>query len=77
MRAVLDTNVLASGVVGILIPLSVPGQLLRAWRAGEFQLAISSSILTELGRTLEKPYFQGASPRRKSPVSLRSFKIRR
>ena len=58
MRAVLDTNVLASGVVGFLIPLSVPGQLLRAWRDGGFQLAISGSILTELGRTLEKPYFQ-------------------
>jgi putative PIN family toxin of toxin-antitoxin system len=58
VRAVLDTNALASGVVGILSPLSAPGQLLRAWRAGEFELAISGNILTELGRVLEKPYFQ-------------------
>ena len=56
--AVLDTNVLVSGVTGFLIDVSVPGQLLRAWQAGRFTLVVSDHILTELERTLQKPYFQ-------------------
>ena len=57
VRAVLDTNVLASGATGFLIPESIPGQLLRAWQNDRFELIVSEHILTELSRTLQKPYF--------------------
>ncbi len=56
--AVLDTNVLVSGVTGFLIDTSVPGQILHLWQAGRFTLAVSDHILAELERTLQKPYFQ-------------------
>ena len=53
-RALVDTNVLASGFT---YQGSIPDQLLRAWLAGCYELAISEEILTELERTLHKPYF--------------------
>ncbi len=56
--AVLDTNVLVSGVTGFLIDTSVPGQILHLWQAGRFTLVVSDHILAELERTLQKPYFQ-------------------
>lgn len=57
-RVVLDTNVLVSGIVGIVHIPSVPAALLRAWVAEEFELVISEHILNELTRTLGKPYFR-------------------
>ena len=62
--AALDTNVLASGFAGEYIPSSTPGELVRRWRRGEFALAISEHILTELSDTLAAPYFS----RRLSPT---------
>lgn len=58
IRAVLDVNVLASGVLGFIQPSTPPGLLLRAWRAGSFRLIISEHILTNLQRALAKPYFR-------------------
>lgn len=57
MRIVLDANVLASGVVGLPRVESTPGELLRRWFAGGFELVISDVVLTEVGRTLTKRYF--------------------
>jgi len=37
ITATLDTNVLASGIV-TFHKLTPPAQILKAWRAGEFQL---------------------------------------
>lgn len=56
--AVLDANVLVSGFVGFRNPDSTPGKLLRLWRAGQFHLIVSEHVLSELVRTLQKPYFQ-------------------
>lgn len=56
ITTVLDTNVLASGIVAFHKP-TPPAQILGAWRAGEFQLIVSTHILDELKSTLEKPYF--------------------
>jgi uncharacterized protein len=56
--AVLDTNVLASGIAGIARPESTPGELLRRWLASDFTLVVSEQILTELVRTLTNPYFR-------------------
>lgn len=55
ITAVLDTNVLASGTVTASTP---PGQILNAWRDGQFELITSQHILDELLRTLQKSYFQ-------------------
>lgn len=56
ITAVLDTNVLVSGIVAFHKP-TPPAQILEAWRAGEFQLVLSTHIIDELKSALEKPYF--------------------
>lgn len=55
--AVLDANVIASGILGYRDPDSIPGILLRLWRKGIFILAISRHIRDEVKNTLRKPYF--------------------
>jgi putative PIN family toxin of toxin-antitoxin system len=55
MRAVLDTNVLASG---LLSRTSTPGRILELWTFDRFELLISLPILDEIERTLNKPYFR-------------------
>jgi len=54
IKAVFDTNLLASGFLRADTP---PGQLIDAWRAGQCELIVSEYLLTELARTLRKPYF--------------------
>jgi putative PIN family toxin of toxin-antitoxin system len=54
-RVVLDTNALASGAIAFQGTLA---SIIDAWRSGEFSLFVSPPILTELERTLEKPYFR-------------------
>lgn len=51
IRAVLDANVLVSGIV----IEGVPRSILRAWRAGRFHLAASQATLDEIGRVLRYP----------------------
>lgn len=55
ISAVLDTNTLASGTVTAATP---PGQILDAWRKGQFELITSEHIIGELERTLQEPYFR-------------------
>lgn len=55
IRAVLDTNVLASG---LLSTGGTPSMLLTLWEARRYELVVSPPILAELERTLSKPYFQ-------------------
>ena len=55
ISAVLDTNILASGAIK---PSSIPGQILKQWRDGKFELIISQHILSELEETLNKSYFR-------------------
>lgn len=54
ISAVLDTNILASGA---LARSGTIAQVLDGVVSGQFQLVLSQEILTELGRTLTKPYF--------------------
>ena len=70
--AVLDTNVLASGVAGIARPESTPGELLRLWRAKAFTLVVSEPILAELVRNLTNSYFAS----RLSPADINSALVR-
>ncbi len=51
IRAVLDANVLVSGIVGEGVPRSI----LRAWRSGHFHLLASKATLDEIGRVLRYP----------------------
>jgi putative PIN family toxin of toxin-antitoxin system len=55
IRATLDTNVLASGVV--TSAQTVNGQVIQAWRDNKYSLILSEAILTEFSRTLTQPYF--------------------
>ncbi len=59
ITAVLDTNVLASGA---LAHRGAVAEALDALLAGAFQLVLSQEILSELERTLAKPYFSTRLP---------------
>jgi hypothetical protein len=52
VRAVLDPNVIISGV---LSPTGKPARLLKAWERGEFELIVSIALLAELERALAYP----------------------
>ena len=56
MKVVLDTNVLVSG---LMLPDSVPGRIVAAWRSAQFELVLSESLLDEIGRVLSYPKIQG------------------
>lgn len=56
MKVVLDTNVLVSG---LMLPDSVPGRIVAAWRNAQFELAMSEPLLDEIGRVLSYPRIQG------------------
>jgi putative PIN family toxin of toxin-antitoxin system len=51
IRAVLDANVLVSGIV----TEGVPRSILRAWRSGRFHLVASRATLDEISRVLRYP----------------------
>ena len=59
-RSVFDANVLASGIVGIVLRSpAAPATLLRRWRRGEFSLVVSERILEEVEfSAFSRPYFQ-------------------
>jgi uncharacterized protein len=56
VKIVLDTNVLISG---LMLPDSVPGRIVAAWRGAQFELAISEPLLDEIRRVLSYPKIQG------------------
>lgn len=58
IRALLDANVLVSGIVGLRKDESTPGALLRRWRADEYTLIVSQPLLAEVERTLSKPFYR-------------------
>lgn len=61
IRAVLDTNVLASGFVRLFEPrrpASIPASLILAWADGQFTLIASETLLTELDRAWRRAYFR-------------------
>ena len=66
IRAVLDTNTLASGAVA---SVGAPAQIIDAWLEGAFEVIISAYIFEELARTLAKPYFV----RRLTPGAASAF----
>jgi uncharacterized protein len=58
IRAVLDANVFASGVLRFDSSASPPAEILRRWLARSFELVTSDHLITEIERTLlTHPYF--------------------
>ena len=55
IRAVVDTNVLVSGLIS---PSSYPRQVFQHWRAGDFVLVTSHAIIQEATRALYSPRIQ-------------------
>ena len=63
IAAVLDADVLASGFLGFTLETSTPGEVLRRWADDEFQIVVSSEILTELeAHAFASEYFQRRIP---------------
>ena len=56
MKVVPDTNVLVSG---LMLPDSVPGRIVAAWRGAQFEWAMSELLLDEIGRVLSYSKIQG------------------
>jgi uncharacterized protein len=76
ITAVVDTNVLASGFAGILIPTSTPGEVIRQWRRGTYTLVVSQHILAELRRTLRNPYFSSRLTSRQITEAVALLRLR-
>ena len=51
IRAVLDANVFVSGI----LTEGFPRRILRAWRAGQFDLVTARAVLDEIARVLRYP----------------------
>lgn len=52
MKVVLDTNVLISG---LMLPDSIPGKIVSAWRNAHFDLLLSDPQLAEIAKVLAYP----------------------
>ncbi len=52
MKVVLDTNVLISG---LMLPDSIPGKIVSAWRNAHFGLVLSDPMLAEIAKVLGYP----------------------
>lgn len=57
-KAVLDTNVLATGIVSFNKQDNVAGEILRLWYKKHFSLVTSEPLIQEVLRTLRKRYFE-------------------
>lgn len=59
MRAVLDPNIIISG---LLSPKGSPARALKAWQEGRFSLFASPALLDELSRALSYPKLRKRIP---------------
>ena len=67
MRAVVDVNVLISGV---LSAKGASAEILRASRDGQFELLVSQMLLTELTRTLRYPKLRKRIPQEEADALI-------
>lgn len=58
ISAILDANIIVSGILGFRNPDSIPGTILRLWRKGTFNLVTSDHIRNEVKMVLNKSYFR-------------------
>jgi putative PIN family toxin of toxin-antitoxin system len=52
MRIIIDTNVFVSG---LMLPASMPGRILRAAIAGDFEIVLCEAMLEEISAALHYP----------------------
>lgn len=65
--AVVDTNVLVSGIVGLIAASDrPPARILRLLQVKRFEMVLSEHIIAEVRRTQEKPYFRKTLPASKA-----------
>lgn len=57
IHAVLDANVIVSGVLGVDRAESTPGEIWRCWRRGEFAMVVSATLINEVERALRNRHF--------------------
>lgn len=67
MRAVLDPNIIISG---LLSPSGAPARTLKAWQDGRFSLIASPALLDELARALAYPKLRKRIPQRSADAVL-------
>ena len=68
MRAVIDPNVLISG---LLSPAGSPAQVLRAWQQGRVEVLVSPLLLDELTRALAYPKLRERIPADEAAEAVR------
>jgi putative PIN family toxin of toxin-antitoxin system len=75
IRAILDANVFASGVLRIDEAASTPGAILRLWQLGRaFELVTSDPLIAEIEHTVAKPYFAARIRRRASDLLVAALR---
>lgn len=67
MRAVLDPNIIISG---LLSPNGSPARTLKAWQDGRFSLIVSPGLLAELERALAYPKLRKRIPENSADAVL-------
>ena len=67
MRAVLDPNIIISGLLSRDAP---PARALQAWQEGRFELIVSPALLDELGRALAYPKLRKRIPEQSATAVL-------
>jgi len=70
IRAVLDANVLVSGLIS---KKGTPGGLIDAWLEGQFQLCVSPQIMDELTRVLKYPHIMKRLDNRQARAMLENL----
>ncbi len=59
MRVLLDTNVLAAGMMSQVRPsIRPPARIWRRWQDGQFDVMISAHLIEELQRAFQTPWFR-------------------
>ncbi len=70
IRAVIDTNVFASGVLGLARAQSIPGEIFRQWRKHAFLLITEQAIIDEVERVLATPFLVERIPASESAAAV-------
>lgn len=58
IRAVLDANIILSGLARTDKTTSLPAEVIRCWTDGDFELVTSEHIIQEVTAGFDKPYFR-------------------
>lgn len=74
IRAVIDTNVFASGVLGLARTESIPGEIFRQWRKHAFLLITAKAIIEEVERVLATPFFAERIPASESAAAVAALR---